>query len=126
MYGDHETVSDFLDYGEDPTEPLGNDDDDNDDDDDDDSNHDDNDSSGSKGVTPIHLAAHGGHSLVVKVLLERGNVDVNLAMQDGVTSLWLAASRGHLHCTQLLLSIQGVDVDIAREVRCMSHCRLHM
>jgi len=56
------------------------------------------------GVTPLHTAAHEGHTEVVKLLLEK-NADVNVgcAYDSGLTPLHLAAFNGYTEVVKLLL-----------------------
>lgn len=46
------------------------------------------------GFTPLHAAASGGHTLVVKILLERG-ASAGITTDNGFTPLSLAAKCGH-------------------------------
>ena len=64
---------------------------------------------------PLHLAAHNGNALIIKVLLEKCSTPtadsdqsssetcVNAVTSDGSTSLMLAAKSGSAQCVKLLL-----------------------
>ncbi|XP_023667815.2 transient receptor potential cation channel, subfamily N, member 1 [Paramormyrops kingsleyae] len=56
-----------------------------------------------KGSCPLHLAASGGHSEVVKVLLEAG-ASAAEENADGMTAIHLAAKNGHTHLLEELKS----------------------
>lgn len=58
--------------------------------------------------TPLHNAACEGHLECVKVLVEKGHLDVNGKDDLGSTSLFYAARNGHLSIVQWLLE-QGAD-----------------
>lgn len=45
-----------------------------------------------RGMTPLMFAAHGGHSSVMRILLNRG-ADFSIAMDGGYTALHLATQR---------------------------------
>ncbi|XDV33670.1 hypothetical protein PO909_003992 [Leuciscus waleckii] len=53
------------------------------------------------GVCPLHLAAAGGHTEVVKVLLEAG-ASVTEEDLEGMTAIHLAAKNGHTHILDVL------------------------
>ncbi|XP_067282389.1 transient receptor potential cation channel, subfamily N, member 1 [Pseudorasbora parva] len=53
------------------------------------------------GLCPLHLAAAGGHTEVVKVLLEAG-ASVTEEDVEGMTSIHLAAKNGHTHILEVL------------------------
>ncbi|XP_059366352.1 serine/threonine-protein phosphatase 6 regulatory ankyrin repeat subunit B-like [Carassius carassius] len=54
-----------------------------------------------KGLCPLHLAAAGGHTEVVKVLLDAG-ASVTEEDADGMTAIHLAAKNGHTHILEVL------------------------
>lgn len=53
------------------------------------------------GVCPLHLAAAGGHTEVLKVLLEAG-ASVTEEDLEGMTAIHLAAKNGHTHILEAL------------------------
>jgi ankyrin repeat protein len=66
--------------------------------------------------TALMLAADHGHDTVVKLLLERHDVDVNTKEEEnGYTALMLAADRGHDTVVKLLLKRHDVDVNTKAE-----------
>lgn len=60
---------------------------------------------------PLHFAAEGGHSSVVKLLLRQPTVDPNKKDYTGQTALFKAANNGHHQVVELLLQQKGVDPD---------------
>ncbi|XP_052389010.1 serine/threonine-protein phosphatase 6 regulatory ankyrin repeat subunit B-like isoform X1 [Carassius gibelio] len=54
-----------------------------------------------KGLCPLHLAAAGGNTEVVKVLLDAG-ASVTEEDTDGMTAIHLAAKNGHTHILEVL------------------------
>lgn len=60
---------------------------------------------------PIGISWSKGHEAVVRLLLETGQVDVNLRDPDGRTPLSLAAEIGHIAVVRLLLETGRVDVN---------------
>ena len=65
------------------------------------------------GATPLLLAANGGHTELVALLLERG-ARVNQQRADGTTALCAAAAAGHLAAAKVLLE-HGADQALARK-----------
>jgi hypothetical protein len=70
----------------------------------------------SKGwLSTIHIAAQKGHERIVRVLLERGNIDPNITDSDGRSPIFHAAVGGHNGVVRLLLSngarVGHVDCD---------------
>lgn len=69
----------------------------------------------SRGFTPLHTAADGGHMTSVKILLMGKDAavkaDINSQNKLGRTPLHLAAANGHLKVVQLLLDA-GAKADI--------------
>jgi hypothetical protein len=70
----------------------------------------------SKGwISTIHIAAQKGHERIVRVLLERGNIDPNITDSDGRSPIFHAAVGGHNGVVRLLLSngarVGHVDCD---------------
>ncbi|XP_016365820.1 serine/threonine-protein phosphatase 6 regulatory ankyrin repeat subunit C-like [Sinocyclocheilus rhinocerous] len=53
------------------------------------------------GLCPLHLAAAGGHTEVVKVLLDAG-ASVTEEDAEGMTAIHLAAKNGHTHILEVL------------------------
>ncbi len=66
------------------------------------------------GLTPLHHAALGGHSVIAELLLDRG-ADISAVDAQNRTPLHHAAFEGHAACVTLLLE-RGSDVT-AREFR---------
>ena len=62
--------------------------------------------------TPLHWAAEKGRDAVVRLLLERADVDVNSRRMTDLTPLSLAAKNGHEAVVKLLLS-SGAEADLA-------------
>ncbi|XP_055637268.1 ankyrin repeat and SAM domain-containing protein 4B-like [Toxorhynchites rutilus septentrionalis] len=66
------------------------------------------------GMTPLHWAAHEGHSEAVRILLERKS-SVNKVDGFGNSALHLAAARGHQKCVELVLTkganLYGLDIN---------------
>ena len=70
--------------------------------------------------TPLLAAARGGHLDVVKYLLSRGDVDVNVGWKNdiyGWTPLHYAATYDRLDMVKYLLSRDDVDVDVRANYR---------
>lgn len=64
---------------------------------------------GLEGVTPLFLAAVGGHKAVVELLLAN-KAEVDAKHSTGLTPLHIAADRGHRDVAELLLA-NGADVN---------------
>jgi len=63
------------------------------------------------GNTPLAWAAGSGHEEVVKMLLERDDVNPSKAGRYGQTPLWCAAQNGHEGVVKMLLGRDGVNAD---------------
>ena len=61
----------------------------------------------------LNVAASHGHTGVVRGLLSRPGIDVNVAKQGDSTPLYTAAQYGHMDIIRLLLGARGLDVNIA-------------
>lgn len=57
-----------------------------------------------EGFRAIHYAAHYGHMECVKLLLEKGGIEVDSLGPKRMTSLHIASSRGHYELVEYLLS----------------------
>ncbi|EGN97633.1 hypothetical protein SERLA73DRAFT_30563, partial [Serpula lacrymans var. lacrymans S7.3] len=69
-----------------------------------------------QGMTPLSVAAAEGQVEVVKVLLERNDVDINSKDERGWVPLMFAAQQGHEEIiVKLLLAREGVDVNSANK-----------
>ncbi|PTD02200.1 hypothetical protein FCULG_00012248 [Fusarium culmorum] len=56
-----------------------------------------------EGITPLHLAALGGHSSIINYIIAQGQ-EVDVMTTTRVTPLHYAAANGHLEATKALLS----------------------
>ena len=61
--------------------------------------------------TPLSQAAWNGNEAIVKLLLETGEVDVDLKSSDDRTPLFRAACSGHEAAVKLLLDTDKVEID---------------
>ena len=67
------------------------------------------------GFTALTAAAQEGHDQIVRMLLERGGADPNVATAyNGTTPLHFAASHDHLDAVKVLVEVGGADVNLAR------------
>ncbi|XP_078667214.1 uncharacterized protein LOC144909035 [Branchiostoma floridae x Branchiostoma belcheri] len=69
----------------------------------------------SEGETPLWDAVRGGHSNIVRLLLQKGadpGAGANTASGTEKTSLWLAAERGHVEVVSILAQA-GADLNMA-------------
>ena len=60
--------------------------------------------------TPLVWAAERGHEAVVRLLIERDDVDVNIKGDFGETPLFVAAGNGHEAIVRLLIERNDIDV----------------
>jgi Ankyrin repeats (3 copies)/Ankyrin repeat len=63
--------------------------------------------------SPLYIAAHLGHADVVRLLLSRGDIDMNAGDRMGRVPLMAAASRARVNIAEMLLSVDGIDADRA-------------
>ena len=66
--------------------------------------------------TPLYVAAAMDRPAVVRILLSRPDIDVNLAHPTGATPLFVAAQMGHLEVARLLLEKQKTNPLLATPV----------
>eukprot|EP00037_Helgoeca_nana_P005649 m.53060 g.53060 ORF g.53060 m.53060 type:complete len:167 (-) comp16617_c0_seq1:106-606(-) len=62
-------------------------------------------------TAPLHLAAIGGHTVLVQRLITECNADVNRAEEDGKTALCMACYTGNLEMVTALLGL-GAAPDV--------------
>ena len=67
------------------------------------------------GATPLHFAAKGKSSDVIKTLLKVENIDVNAVDNNGETPLHYASRSGILIIVSTLLSAPGINKEIANK-----------
>ena len=63
--------------------------------------------------TPLGMAVLYGYTGIVRELLSKPGIDVNLATKDVLTPLYLAAVLGHAAIVGLLLNARGINVNLA-------------
>ena len=64
-----------------------------------------------RGLTPLRRAAANGHEMVVRLLLQREDIEADFKDRKGQTPLSLAAEYGHERVVQLLLERDDVEAD---------------
>ena len=63
---------------------------------------------------PLSVAVRDGHEAIVKMLLQRKDVDVNQSTSDfGSTALYMCCRNGHTHICKMLLARGEIDVNKA-------------
>ena len=77
-----------------------------------------------EGLTPVYMAAQGGHAETVELLLNEG-VDFNLPTFKGQTPLFAAASEGHTLVVRLLIT-KGADVNATIRGRLALYTQLRL
>ncbi|PUU83388.1 ankyrin repeat-containing domain protein, partial [Tuber borchii] len=85
------------------------------------------DSSGKDSRTPLSYAAEEGHEGVVKILLERGDVNSDSSDYIGQTPLSYAARSGHEGIVKILLERGNADPNLS-DVNCwtqLDHAKCH-
>ncbi|KAI5621887.1 transient receptor potential cation channel, subfamily N, member 1, partial [Silurus asotus] len=73
-----------------------------------------------RGSGPLHLAAAGGHTEVVKLLLDAG-ASATEEDSEGMTALHLAAQNGHIHILEVLKSKVSLQVTGKKKIRTALH-----
>lgn len=63
------------------------------------------------GQTPLSLAAFEGYESVVKILLEREDLDLNFRDQDGRTPLMSAVQGNHAEIVKMLVKYEAVEIN---------------
>ena len=66
-------------------------------------------------IDPIDPVNPVNHVEVVRLLLDRDDIDVNQAMNNGITPLYIACARGNVDIVRLLLGRDDIDVNQAKE-----------
>ncbi|KAL7931752.1 ankyrin repeat-containing domain protein [Trichoderma chlorosporum] len=62
--------------------------------------------------TPFYMAACGGHREVMKILFERGEINVNaISSKTNYTPLMCAAQGNHVAAVEFLLTMEGIEVN---------------
>ncbi|KAI5086241.1 transient receptor potential cation channel, subfamily N, member 1, partial [Silurus meridionalis] len=74
-----------------------------------------------RGSGPLHLAAAGGHTEVVKLLLDAG---ASATEEDSKIALHLAAQNGHIHILEVLKS--KVSLQVPSKKMCTRRTALHV
>ena len=69
------------------------------------------------GRTPLSWAAEKGHEAVVRLLIKRGDVDINTQDKSGKTPLSWAAAKGHEVVVRLLIERGDVDINTQDEYK---------
>ena len=63
------------------------------------------------GATPLLMASWKGHNEVVRALLNKPEIDVNLGqLTNGITPLMAAAQQGRTEAVKLLLRCPKIDI----------------
>jgi len=72
---------------------------------------------GTNGMTPFHIAAFKGDLAIVRLLFEKGelNIDLKSLGNNDCTALWLAAQEGKIETVKWLTQ-QGANLDSARMI----------
>ena len=70
---------------------------------------------GSQYGTLLSIASHNDSLGIVRELLSRPGLNVNLATEDGGTPLFYAAQRGCVEVIKLLLAAPGINVNLATD-----------
>jgi 7,8-dihydropterin-6-yl-methyl-4-(beta-D-ribofuranosyl)aminobenzene 5'-phosphate synthase len=65
------------------------------------------------GITPMHVAANGGHKEIIELLLSKG-ADANIKDNNGRTPLFFAAGNGSIDICTLLIE-KGAQVNVANK-----------
>ena len=68
---------------------------------------------GVEGGTMLCAAVFNGRLNIVRELLSRPGINVNLAQRPAATPLFLAAQEGHVKIVELLLNKDGINVNLA-------------
>ena len=70
---------------------------------------------GSQYGTLLCIASHNYNLGIIRELLSRPGIDVNLATEDGGTPLFYAAQDGYVEVVKLLLAAPGINVNLATD-----------
>ena len=73
------------------------------------------------GNTPLHQASFNGQSEVVKVMLAKGEADVNAVNNDGETPLFVAVDSNNIYVSELLLGAGAQPDKATNEGVCPLH-----
>ena len=72
----------------------------------------------SNNVTPLLIAASRGYSDIVKLLLERSDIRINVQENNRITALIHAAYKGHADIVQFLLAHPDIQVNVQNNNGC--------
>lgn len=67
---------------------------------------------GQNGYTPLMDASYYGYDKIVKLLLDKKDIDVNIFNHLGHSAFSMAVKQGNLKVVQLLLKVPNIDINI--------------
>ena len=70
---------------------------------------------GSDSGTLLCIAAFYGYTAIVRELLSRPGIDVNLAHKTGAAPLCAAAQYGHEEIERSLLAVRNIKIDVRKD-----------
>ena len=72
-----------------------------------------NEQSNIRGWTKLMVASYNGEIEIVKMLLGRKGINVNIQSVDGFTALIRASQKGHLDIVKLLLKVENINTSLS-------------